>query len=838
MDPKEEPLSKPQLPPYGTELETYAQLLCFFAVQVATPEKLGLYGIATLQTNKDPYSGGPRASAAAVHGGWDDVAAAERAGAGRNSGSGSGSGPLTIIKNWIWIWNGTWTTDFGKRDGDGAAEMEPLAMHVAYAPSTSVPKHRTSKSTGKTTSRYSVNSRNQNGQNRRTSDEDPNVPCNPKDADENTYLTDATRKIIKSSKKEKGNKRLTCLNNHQYQGENNKQTQKKAFTDLKRKQWYKKTKNLLFEKTQGEHAETTKDTTAGKTKTAGRKNAAGKPKQRMRDKQENKNHQGRTTHQMEDLNETIRVHIKKTHIDELAKAGGIGDRSSKAKLGRILNPTGITVPVITESALGNKLTFECTRGQFHFLNQEIAIRGDSRMFFERSKEDESAKPTIMLMEVTNPLRKDGQTIAKEVADIFDEFAGVKSLDRYGKEDTNSRSGKVVVSISYNTEEEKTQALDVSGIPYNGHHVYPVDPNEPVQTRIDRERPRWMVAPNLEDGTEIRDWFKIKDIQFQRIKMHRSDLEVLVTTPAEVDRWDGRKVTTLRKKRKKLEEREILPKKSQQITTEVNGYKTSVTLYRKYVKDVGGYRLRDHCRHCQRDHPSHLCHIPRHQEDSDWQKVADERLVFNFSSADIARIEKSVRSYVERKNGLTQAEARGCQTLRIKVDPAWIQKENRRNQENPKQPHTQPQTKPTLGRRETPWTTATTPAPTYNAIVEKDAMTTEMETRIREMVKKMAEKETEREAQLDKTNEASHAGNAGLSTWMVAVDKAITRLEDNQLRTDRNMDRIDRNIDRLEVETGVAQGEVFDNNEGAMDIEDEDVEATTPIALKLGRTKNE
>ncbi|KAI9329762.1 hypothetical protein BDR26DRAFT_922803 [Obelidium mucronatum] len=79
-------------------------------------------------------NGGPRASAAAVHGGWDDVAAAERAGAGRNSGSKSGSGPLTIIKNWIWIWNGTWTTDFGKRDGDGAAEMEPLAMHVVYAP--------------------------------------------------------------------------------------------------------------------------------------------------------------------------------------------------------------------------------------------------------------------------------------------------------------------------------------------------------------------------------------------------------------------------------------------------------------------------------------------------------------------------------------------------------------------------------------------------------------------------------------------------------------------------------------------------------------------------------
>ncbi|KAI9320378.1 hypothetical protein BDR26DRAFT_944115 [Obelidium mucronatum] len=213
---------------------------------------------------------------------------------------------------------------------------------------------------------------------------------------------------------------------------------------------------------------------------------------------------------MEDLNKTIRVHIKKTHIDKMAKAGGIGDRSLKAKLGQILNPSGVTVPVITETALGNKLTFE------------------------------------------------------------------------------------------------------------------LDPNEPVQTMVDRERPRWMVAPNLEDGTEIRDWFKIKDIQFHLIKMHSNDLEVLVTTPAEVDRWDGRK-----------------------------------------VKDVGGYRLRDHCRHCQRDHPSHLCHIPRHQEDSDWQKVADERLVFNFSSADIARIKKLVRSYVERKNGLTQAEARGCQTLRIK-----------------------------------------------------------------------------------------------------------------------------------------------------------------------------
>ncbi|KAI9326856.1 hypothetical protein BDR26DRAFT_901708 [Obelidium mucronatum] len=86
------------------------------------------------------------------------------------------------------------------------------------------------------------------------------------------------------------------------------------------------------------------------------------------------------------------------------------------------------------------------------------------MFFERSKEDESAKPTIMLMEVTNPLRKDGQTIAKEVADIFDEFAGVKSSDQYGKEDTNSRSVKVVVSISYNTEEEKTQWYTIQRAP--------------------------------------------------------------------------------------------------------------------------------------------------------------------------------------------------------------------------------------------------------------------------------------------------------------------------------------------------------------------------------------
>ncbi|KAI9324451.1 hypothetical protein BDR26DRAFT_966305 [Obelidium mucronatum] len=246
---------------------------------------------------------------------------------------------------------------------------------------------------------------------------------------------------------------------------------------------------------------------------------------------------------------------------------------------------------------------------------------------------------------------------------------------------------------------------------------------------DRERPRWMVAPNLEDGTEIRDWFKIKDIQFQRIKMHRNDLEVLVTTPAEVDRWDGRKVTTLRKKRKKLEEREILPKKSQQITTEVNGYKTSVTLYHKYVAAASVTTAGT----VKETTQATLCHIPQHQEDLDWRKVADERLVFNFSSAGIARIEKSVRSYVERKNGLTQAEARGCQTLRIKVDPAWIQKENRRNQENPKQPHTQPQTKPTLGRRET---TATTPPPTHNAIVKKDTMTTEMETHIQEMVKKI------------------------------------------------------------------------------------------------------
>ncbi|KAI9326855.1 hypothetical protein BDR26DRAFT_901707 [Obelidium mucronatum] len=180
---------------------------------------------------------------------------------------------------------------------------------------------RISKSTGETTSRYSVNSRDQNGQNCRTSDKDPNVPCDPKDADENTYLTDATWKIIRASKEEKGNNRLTGPNNHQYQGESNKQTQKKAFIDLKRKQSYKKTKKLLFKKTQIKHAETAKDATAGKTKTAGRNNAAGKPKQGMRDNKENKNLQKRTTHQMEDLNKTIRVHIKKTHIDELAKAG-------------------------------------------------------------------------------------------------------------------------------------------------------------------------------------------------------------------------------------------------------------------------------------------------------------------------------------------------------------------------------------------------------------------------------------------------------------------------------------------------------------------------------------
>ncbi|KAI9310095.1 hypothetical protein BDR26DRAFT_946451, partial [Obelidium mucronatum] len=243
----------------------------------------------------------------------------------------------------------------------------------------------------------------------------------------------------------------------------------------------------------------------------------------------------------EDLNQIINARIKKTHIDELAEAGGIKDRSSKAKLGRIINSVGITVSTIAETTLGNRLTFSCTRGQFHFLNQEVAIRGDSRVFFEMSCEDETARPTIMIMEVTNPLRKDAQIIAKEVAEAFDNFAGVKSKDQLGKEDSSSRSGKVVVTLSYTTEAEKTQALEVSGIPFNGHHVYPVDPKEPIQMRIDRERPRWLIAPNLEEGTELKDWFKIKDIKFQRIRITRDGLEILVTTAAEVNRWDGKKV---------------------------------------------------------------------------------------------------------------------------------------------------------------------------------------------------------------------------------------------------------------------------------------------------------
>ncbi|KAI9326221.1 hypothetical protein BDR26DRAFT_957777 [Obelidium mucronatum] len=104
---------------------------------------------------------------------------------------------------------------------------------------------------------------------------------------------------------------------------------------------------------------------------------------------------------------------------------------------------------------------------------------------------------------------------------------------------------------------------------------------------------------------------------------------------------------------------------------------------------------------------------------------------------------------------------------------------------------------------------------------------------------LAEEETEQEIQLDETNEDKpHPGSSPSSTWMETVDKAISRMEENQLRTDRNIERIDRNIDRLEVETGVAQGVVFDSNEEAMDIEDEDAEVTTPNALKPGRTKND
>ncbi|KAI9337781.1 hypothetical protein BDR26DRAFT_935506 [Obelidium mucronatum] len=92
------------------------------------------------QTNETPYNGSPGASAAAVHGGWDDA------------------------KLWIWIWtiddhqgkaaknarsmNAKMDLDlersldygFSKKGRRGAAEMGPLAIRVAYAPSTSAPR--------------------------------------------------------------------------------------------------------------------------------------------------------------------------------------------------------------------------------------------------------------------------------------------------------------------------------------------------------------------------------------------------------------------------------------------------------------------------------------------------------------------------------------------------------------------------------------------------------------------------------------------------------------------------------------------------------------------------
>ncbi|KAI9337002.1 hypothetical protein BDR26DRAFT_981778 [Obelidium mucronatum] len=609
---------------------------------------------------------------------------------------------------------------------------------------------------------------------------------------------------------------------------------------------------------------------------------AGKSRQRTNQNKQSVNQQNSRKYQMsatEDLNQTVNAHITKTHIDKLAEAGGIKERSSKAKLGRIINSVGITVPTIAETTLGNRLTFKkleelqeyedrafkelrkgkttleeishdiarerqrleipdedvdmgpvslqspkgWRQGSTHpegtlptqgpskqqgdwnptskrhmvegrpdggslFSPQgflitrppisveaqeelrdgsggsgvvEIALQGDSRMLFEMSQEDETMRPTVMIMEVTNPLRKNAQTIAKEVAEAFDTFAGVKSNNQYGKEDPNSCSGKVVVTLSYSTEAEKIQALEVSGIPFNGHHVYPVDPNKPIQMRIDRERP---------------------SIEYQRIKITRDGLEILVTTTAEASRWDGK----------------------------------------------------------QKDHPSHLCQSQRQQEELDWQRVADKQLVYNFSRADIKRIEKSLTRHGFKKKT---------------EDTTNDQDHRRRRNHQPSQHWDDGWTMP--GQTLSP----TTPS----------SITNTLETQIRELVKKVIseektnvmenlvnsriaeeleewknefvwerdEKLAEEGEKLDKMKEEeTHPRSSPLSKWMEAVDKAISRMEENQLRTDQNIERIDRNIDRLEVETGVAQGVVFDSNEEAMEIEDEDAEVTTPNALKLGRTKNE
>ncbi|KAI9341627.1 hypothetical protein BDR26DRAFT_968783, partial [Obelidium mucronatum] len=671
-----------------------------------------------------------------------------------------------------------------------------------------------------------------------------------------------------------------CNQNKQTIPPNAADKRKKKETEHKQKP-NKEGKTGKAENAAGKSIKTTEtDTTGGKI-------TKKRPRRKPQSKQTTKHQETYRMNTAEDLNETINVHIKKSHIEELADAGGIKDRSSKARLGRIINSVGVKVPLIAETTLGNKLTFSCTRGTLHYLNNEIALRGDSRVFFEICQEDETAKQTIMIMDVTNPLRKDPQTIAKEVAEAFDKFAGVASKDQYGKEDPNSRSGKVVVTLSYTTEEEKTQALEVLALPFNGHHVYPVDPNEPVLMRIEREKPRWLIAPDLEEGTELKDWFKVKDIKFQRIRITRDGLEILVTTAAEVNRWDGKKVSdtcTSEKNRKQLKKNDTLSTNTQQLTTQANGYEAQVTVHRKYVMDHGAYRLRDHCCHCQGDHPSHLCQTRRQQEESDWKKVADEQMVYKFSSADIKRLEKSVKGYVERNGGLTQAEARGCQTLRIKIDSAWVQKEDGRHHQRPRPPPTHTQTtKPTLGRRmDNAWpiaqpTNTNQPHAAYNTTANHTnaATTSTWETQIRELVKKviseeitntmenlvnsriaeeleewknelrrerderLAEEEAEQETQSDEMNEdKTNPGSSPSSTWMEAVDKAISRMEENQLRTDRNIERIDRNVDRLEVETGVAQGLVFDSNDEAMDIEDEDAEATTPNALKLGRTKNE
>ncbi|KAI9327201.1 hypothetical protein BDR26DRAFT_953916 [Obelidium mucronatum] len=813
------------------------------------------------QTNENPRNGSPRASAAAVHGGWDDVAAAERAGAGRNSGS--GSGPVTVIESQSITTGGNWMgeTDVCQYQNKGAEKGQPKRGPWRCT------KHLPRRHQTCLIAAGGLWLRTPNANYMEpivTSDQlEPN---NASDFTDPTKYTGPTQRINRNIIEKKRRQSIKLKNSRagRKMRENKKNnTRHQTLRRINRDNTNQENTKKRRVKNQMKHSKKDTSKKAGIKETVKSKNRAGKPRQEIRQNKQSDNHQKTKKYQMsatEDLNQTVNAYIRKSHIDELAEAGGIKDRSSKAKLGRIINSAGITVPTIAETSLGNRLTFKCTRGQFHFLNQEIALRGDSRVFFEMSQEDETTRPTIMIM---------------EVAEAFDKFAGVQSIDQYGKEDPNSRSGKVVVTLSYASEAEKIQSLEVSGIPFNGHHVYPVDPNEPIQMRIDREKPRWLIAPDLDDGTEIKDWFKVKNIKYQRIKMTRDGLEILVTTTAEANRWDGKKVSncTWKKNRKQLRKNAILSKKIQQLATQTNGYEVQVTVYRKYVMDQGTYRLRDHCKHCQKDHPSHLCQIPRQQEDSDWQKVADERLVFNFSSADITRIEKSVRNYAERKNGLTQAEARGCQTLRIKIDSAWIQKENRRHQENLKQPHAQPQTKPTLGRRsENTWNDAT--ANYANAAINA-ANTSALENQIRERIKKeiceemtnlvenlvnnriaeeleewknelqrerderLAEEETEQETQLDEVSKViTHPGSSPSSTWMEAVDKAISRMEENQLRTDQNIERIDRNIDRLEVETGVAQGVVFDSNEEAMDIEDEDAEVTTPNALKPGRTKND